>query len=284
MVRDTQTTADMMYPGGAVAIIHKINQEITQENTYRNTTMQNNTPTEFAVLSENLLRRTQAAVIISQALKYEPSLSESPESMIENAIASMSHMTPAQQEIVDEMLHLAESAGIILEGSAEESDDESDEFDDLQDEEIDDLISGLSDEDLLHAYDDDEFGVYDQETGERIEEELDEQFSEPLNEVLSRMERIKSRLRMAKNKTKMKSKLKIALHKKQSPETLQRRARRLAVKTLTQKIAKKPISMMSTSEKERVERIVSRRKQALSRIAMKLVPHVRQVEKDRLSR
>lgn len=225
------------------------------------------------VLAEEFLRKTQAAMIIAQALKYEPSLGESPEHMIENAIQSAPNMNSNQREIVSEMLNLAESINYQL--------DEEDE--DLTDDEVDAMIADLSDEDLLHAYDDEEFGVYDSETGERIDEELDESFLEPLNEVLSRMERIKSRLRMAKNKTKMGVKLKIALHKRSSPETLQKRARRLAVKTLTQKIAKKPLSMMSTSEKERVERIVQRRKKALSRMAMKLVPHVRQIEKTRLA-
>lgn len=203
--------------------------------------------------------------------------------MIENALANAPKMSAEQHRIVSEMLSLAEAVGLEFDPQADPQADESDSEDNISDQEIDDIIAGLTDDDLMHAYDDDEFGIYNSETGERVDEGLDEAELESLNEVLSRMERIRSRLRMAKNKTKMQQKLKIALHKRSSTDTLKHRARRLAIKSLAQKIAKKPLNMLSTSEKERIERIVARRKRSLDRISMKLVPHVRQVEKDRLS-
>jgi len=40
---------------------------------------------------------------------------------------------------------------------------------------------------------------------------------------------------------------------------------------------------MSVGEKERIERLVAKRKKLIDRLAMKLVPKVRRVEQDRLA-
>ena len=57
----------------------------------------------------------------------------------------------------------------------------------------------------------------------------------------------------------------------------------MAVKAMEKKIARKPLDQLSVGEKERVERIIATKKKALSRLAMKMVPRIRQIEKDRLS-
>jgi hypothetical protein len=49
------------------------------------------------------------------------------------------------------------------------------------------------------------------------------------------------------------------------------------------KIAKKPLNQLSVAEKERVERMVARRKKAIDRIALKLTPRIKQIERDRLT-
>lgn len=243
-------------------------------------------------IDEAVLRKTQAALIIAQSLGYTPEENESPAHIIENAIAQAGELSQEQANTVNDMLDLAESVGIIVDRltvpefkpvinevkvvkKQEQQDD-----DELSDKELDDMISGLDHEDILSAYDDEEFGVYDEE-GNRIEESIEES---ELNEVLSRSERLKARIRMAKNKTKLQAKLKIALHKHSSGATLNHRARKLAIKAMEKKLAKKPLDQLSTAEKERIERIIARRKAAINRLAMKLVPHVRQVEKERLSR
>jgi hypothetical protein len=239
-------------------------------------------------VNEDVLRKTQAATIIAQSIGYAPSEGESPRDIIENAIKQAGEMSVEKAAAVEEMLKLAESTGIDVTISpkmkivvTEEKKPVPKDEDDMSDEELDDMISGLEHEDILSAYEDSEFGVYD-EHGNLIEEELTEG---ELNEVLSRAERMKVRLRMARNKTKTQVKLKIALHKHSSGAVLNHRARRLAVKAMEKKLARnKPLSQLSVSEKERIERIVQRRKKAIDRMAMKLVPHVRQIEKERLSR
>jgi hypothetical protein len=235
-----------------------------------------------------VLRKTQAATIIAQSLGYVPESNETPSQVIENAITAAGEMSAETAAMVEDMIKLAESVGIDVIASpkvkvvvTEEKKQPQKDEDDLSDEELDDMISGLDHEDILSAYDDEEFGVYDEE-GNRVDESLEE--SAELNEVLSRSERLKARIRMAKNKNKLQAKLKIALHKHSSGATLNHRARKLAVKAMEKKLAKKPLEQLSTGEKERIERIIQRRKNVIDRMAMKLVPHVRQVEKERLGR
>jgi hypothetical protein len=236
-------------------------------------------------VNEDLTRKTQAASIIAQSLGYKSVAGETPTQVIENAIASAGEMSAENAALVDEMLKLAESAGIDVVASPkvkiivteEKKQVDDDEF---SDQELDAMIADLDHEDILSTYDDEEFGIYD-EKGNHLEESIDES---ELNEVLSRSERLKARIRMAKNKNKLQAKLKIALKKHSSGATLNHRARKLAVKAMEKKLAKKPLDQLSSGEKERIERIIKRRKNVIDRMAMKLVPLVRQVEKERLSR
>lgn len=240
-------------------------------------------------VNEDVLRKTQAAMIIAQSLGYQPTEGESPRDIIEHAIELAGEMSAESAATVEEMLKLAESSGIDIIVSpkvkivvTEEKKQEPKDEDDLSDAELEDMINGLDHEDILSAYEDSEFGCYD-ENGNLIDEDLSEQ--ERLDEVLSRAERLKSRMRMARNKTKIQSKLKMALHKHSTGATLNHRARRLAVLAMEKKLTRnKPHNQLSTSEKERIERVIQRRKKAIDRMAMKLIPHVRQVEKERLAR
>jgi hypothetical protein len=52
---------------------------------------------------------------------------------------------------------------------------------------------------------------------------------------------------------------------------------------MKKRIGKKDPSKMSVAEKERVERMVHRRKAVINRIAMKLVPRLRKIENNRLT-
>lgn len=148
--------------------------------------------------------------------------------------------------------------------------------DEMSEEDIDAIIKSISDEDILDTYEDEELKVVDDETGETIEE------SSELLEILSRAERMKARVRFAKTKVKREIKAKIALHRRSNNKTFANRARRAAIKAMKLKIAKKPLSQLSVAEKERVERLVARRKKAIDRIALKLTPRVKQIERDRL--
>lgn len=220
------------------------------------------------ILSENVLRKTQAAIIVANALGYTPEegSTETPEEIIEHALEAADNLTPEQQKILDEMLRLSESI---------ETDD------DISDDELDSIIRCLDDDDFLHAYDPEELAVIDPETGEEVDKVLSE---DVLNEVLSRTARIKMKNVMNRSKTKRETKARIALRKHSSTQTLNHRARRMAVKAMELKLAKnKPLSSLSIGEKERIERIIARRKVAINRLAMKLVPRVRSIEKNRLA-
>ena len=151
------------------------------------------------------------------------------------------------------------------------------EEDAMTEEDIDDIVKSISDEDILDTYDDDELKVVDDETGETLEE------SSEILEVLSRAERMKARVRFAKSKVKREIKARLALRRRSNNKTFANRARRAAIKAMKIKIAKKPLSQLSVAEKERVERLVARRKKAIDRIAIKLMPRVKQIERDRLT-
>ena len=227
----------------------------------------------------------QAIVVLAEALDYtieQPDLDLG--TVLESLIASQPMYSSNQRSILSELLDLVESAGIDTSKSRKLIDDKEDQ-DEMSDKELDNMIDNLSFEDYInHAYEDDELAVIDQDTGERLDQDknVDEQTTE-LNEVLSRMERVRARSRMAKTKTKRMAKEKIALKKRSSTEVINRRARRMAVKAMEKRLARnKPLESLSVPEKERIERIIARRKAVISRLAMKIVPHVRAIEKDRL--
>jgi hypothetical protein len=163
--------------------------------------------------------------------------------------------------------------------------EEDEKEDDISDDELDKMVNGIENEDdILDAYEDDELAMIDDETGEEIEDDEEDKVNEEaLNEVLSRAERIRAKVRFAKTKSKRERKIKIALKRRSNTATINNRSRRLAVKLMKQRIAKKPLNSLSVSEKERLEGIIQRRKAVINRLAMKLVPRVKKIEQDRLS-
>lgn len=163
----------------------------------------------------------------------------------------------------------------------EETEDDG-EGSDLSDKEIDDMINNTHDDEYMEVYDDDEFQMVDVDTGEKIEDEEGVN-EETLNEVLSRAERMRAKVRFAKTKAKRERRVMIALHRRSDSKTLNKRARRMAVNMMKTRIAKKPLNTLSVGEKERIERIIQRRKEVINRIAMKMTPRIRKIEQDRLS-
>jgi hypothetical protein len=159
---------------------------------------------------------------------------------------------------------------------------ELDEDFDLTEEEIDEIIDSLSEEDIFEAYDDDEFIIIDEEGNEvEIQVPVSE---EALMEVLSKMERMKARLRMAKYTPKLTAKRKIAMRTHSDSKKINKRARKLAVGLIKKKLLKgRDPASLSTSERERIERVIEKRKPIINRLAMKLTSKVRKTEKDRLS-
>ena len=166
---------------------------------------------------------------------------------------------------------------------SEETEDEANakDFDlDFDDKDIEELVNSINTEDdILEAYDDEELSIIDDDTGEHI----DDLKEEALDEVLSRSERIKAKTRFAKSSAKRQRKTKIAIKSHSSAVTINKRARRLAVELMKQRIAKKPLNKLSIGEKERLEKIISSRKVLLNRLAMKLAPRIRKIESQRLT-
>lgn len=153
---------------------------------------------------------------------------------------------------------------------------------DMSDEDIDKLIDSLSEDDIMDAYDNEELAVVDDETGEELED--DKEVNESLMEVLSRIERMRARVRFAKTKSKRERQVKLALRRTSSNSTINKRARRLAISLMKKRMLRgRPASALSVGEKERIEKMIQKRKAVLNRIAMKLTSRVRQVEKARLS-
>lgn len=153
------------------------------------------------------------------------------------------------------------------------------ESEDMSDDELEKMANAIDHEDhILDLYDDDEIVLVDDETGEEIKEE-----AEPVLEVLSRTERIKARARFARTQSKRTRKVKIALKRYSSGATINTRARRLAIKLMKQRIVKKPLDKLSTGEKERVEAMIAKRKKVINRLAMRLVPRIKNIEKSRMT-
>lgn len=211
------------------------------------------------MIIEHYLRRVYAAQQIADLCDYQIQEDESPESVLQKCI----EFAPEElHDKIQEIYKLMES-----------------EIEDITDEELDKLVSELSDDDILELYDEDELEIIDEETREILESDLPEE----LNEILSRQERIKAKIRFARTKSKRQTKARIALKRTSDRATLNKRARRLAIRVLKAKFAKKKLGDMSVSDKERVERMLQSRKSLINRLALKLVPRVKKLEKERLS-
>lgn len=161
------------------------------------------------------------------------------------------------------------------------------EIDDMEEDDLekmaDDMADDITDDDVIdHAYDDDEFAEIDPE-GEDEPEEFKEE-NEQITEVLSRSERIRARQRIKRTKAKRTRAKKIALKKFSGTQTINNRARRLAVKAIKQRFARgRNLKKLSVGEKERLEKRIQSMKPLITRIAKRMVPKVRKIEKSRLA-
>jgi hypothetical protein len=163
--------------------------------------------------------------------------------------------------------------------------EEDHEHDDNIEKELHAMIDDIDTlDDIIDAYEDDELVLVDAETGEEVKEDKKGMNEETLNEVLSRTERMRARVRFAKSASKRERRIKIALKSRSSSSTINSRARKLAIKMMKTKMAKRPLNTLSVGEKERIERAIHARKAVIDRMAMKLAPKIRKIEQERLSR
>jgi hypothetical protein len=240
--------------------------------------------------------KQQAAEAVAKVLGYSIKEGETAAEIAINALTEQSEL--ARQLYNDsaefrQILSLSEEIGVeysdelvasIVEAKQAVSDTDSEEEDEEpSDEELDAMIAHINDwDDVVDAYDPEEISIVDQETGEEVDQALEE--SQELNEVLSRAERIKARMRFARTAGKRQRKLQVALKRRSNSATINKRARHLAVKTMETKLAKgKPLNTLSVPERERIERIIQKRKAVIGRLALKLTSRVKKIEADRLS-
>ena len=171
-------------------------------------------------------------------------------------------------------------------GSGEVEVASADIHDNMSDNDIEDVIDALTDDDYLEVYEDEELAIIDAETGEQTAETEEEKgMNEQLVlEVLSRMERMRAKIRIRKTAAKRQRAEKIALKRYSDMKTINKRARRLAIKLMKKRMLRgRDASKMSVPEKERMERFIEKRKDVVGRIATRLAPRIRKLEKNRLS-
>jgi phosphopantetheine adenylyltransferase len=157
----------------------------------------------------------------------------------------------------------------------------------ISDEELDKMANEINDiDDVMDAYEDHELAFVDEDSGEEVEdtEEENELKEGVLLEVLSRIERMKARMRIKRTAAKRERKIKIALKRYSDTGTINKRARRLAIKLMKKRLLRgRDPAKISVGEKERVERVIERRKKVIGRLAMRLAPRVRKIEKARMT-
>ena len=154
---------------------------------------------------------------------------------------------------------------------------------DFTDEEIEEMVNSVTDEDIEDLYEEDELVLVYDDDGEEIPP-LQEEAKYDLMEVLSRIERMKGKIRLRKTSAKRGRSTKIALKRFSNPATINKRARRLAIKLMKKRMLRgRDPAKVSVGEKERIEKTMSKRKDIISRVAQRLVSRVRKVEKSRMS-
>jgi hypothetical protein len=172
----------------------------------------------------------------------------------------------------------------------EEEEKESEE-EDFEDDDFEDEITGMSEpEHIIDAYEDDEIAIVDDETGEELDTDgyEDDEEEAKLKEdkivilEISRMERIRRKQRFARTKSKREVRAQIALRKTSNQSTINKRARRLATSMIKRRMLRKDPNKATLPEKERVERFLQTRKALVDRLARRVAPRIRQIEKSRL--
>ena len=176
----------------------------------------------------------------------------------------------------------------VVDLSAYEGDyDHNMEGEELSDEELDKMAAEINDiDDVIDMYDEDELAIVDDETGEEIPDTDEEnQFNEQaIMEVLSRVERMRAKMRIKRTSAKRERATKIALRTYSGSEKINKRARRLAIKLMKTRLLRgRDPTKVSVGEKERIERTIEKRKVVIGRLAMRLAPRVRKIEKARMT-
>lgn len=182
----------------------------------------------------------------------------------QDATNAFAAMTPGQDSLIK-----ISTPAVSGTQSVQDYKDENEELQQISDEEfaeIENEIEALTWEDIVDDYDEDEL---------EIEEELEE--------GLTAQGRMKKRFAFMRNKSRRNLARGMALRKTSTPDRLKRRAigsaRRMVYKRFLRGRDK---SSMSAAEKTRIEAQVKRLAPSVARIAVRLAPKMRQIERTRL--
>ena len=159
-------------------------------------------------------------------------------------------------------------------------------LDDMEEDDFSDEIEKIEHpEHIMHLYDDEEFlDDDDGETEDAKEDDDDEDDKKEVNEAIGRVERIRRGIRFKRTEAKRERLKGIALKRMSSSKVIQKRSRRHAIIMMKQRLARKPLDKLSTQEKERLETFIQKRKALIDRLATRIAPKIRKIEKDRLQK
>jgi hypothetical protein len=138
----------------------------------------------------------------------------------------------------------------------------------LTDKELEKLANELDWEDIIDFYNDDEL----------IEDD-------DINEAISPTSRIQRRMRFARTASKRNAAKMMKLLRASDVKTLQLRAQKAARRALMRRFLRgRNKALMSAQEKSQIEAQVNRLKAIQSNLAVKMLPRIREIEKNRLVR
>lgn len=111
------------------------------------------------------------------------------------------------------------------------------------------------------------------------------EYIENLDEALTKQQRMKRSRMMKRLGKRIAIARKRKMKRKAAPADLLKRAKKLARKRLANKILKgKDLSKLSIADRERLEKKLKGKSKTIARIAKKMLPKVKQTEKERIKK
>ena len=145
---------------------------------------------------------------------------------------------------------------------------------DFTDDELDAMADDLSWEDIIHLYDDEELDF----------EDLIKR-KDKIEETITATSRLQRRMRFARTASKRNVAKFIKLKRASDTKTLQMRAQRAARRALINKLLRgRNKALMSAQEKDMIESQVNRLKSIQQNLAVRMLPRIREIEKQRLAK
>lgn len=143
---------------------------------------------------------------------------------------------------------------------------------DFNNEELNHIVKNLEWEDIVEFYNDNEL-------------ELEENTIETIDEKISAMSRIQRSMRFARSASRREVAKAIKLRRASDVKTLQNRAHKAARRALMNRFLRgRDKSQLSAQEKDQIEAQVNRMSAVQANLAMKMLPKIRQLEKQRLAK